>query len=161
MSTSIINLYGEVDTDMYAKVCKKLIAFEDATSIFVDINSTGGSVYDALAISGKLKNSGKHITTRIFGACMSAATLISASGSLRLMNKDAWWMLHDASSTWKGNISEGENNLKQLKREERQWLYLLSNYTQVPTALFSELSTKSQYLNAKECLHYGIIDEII
>lgn len=158
---SKLDLFGDVDVAMYEKVCKHLKKHEDDNNITVDINSTGGCVYDALAIAAKLRSSGKQVTTRVFGSCFSATTLISACGHDRRMHSSSWWMLHDARSSWKGNIVESEHNLRQLKREERQWLYLLEEYTNVPAAMFAELSAKSKYLTAKECRDLGIITEII
>ena len=81
-------------------------------------------------------------------------------GNDRRMHSSSWWMLHDARSSWKGNIVESEHNLRQLKREEAM-VIPLEEYTNVPAAMFAELSAKSKYLTAKECRDLGIITEII
>ena len=47
-------------------------------TVTIRINSPGGSVYDALAIIGRLTSSSCHIVTEGYGHVMSAATLLLA-----------------------------------------------------------------------------------
>jgi ATP-dependent Clp protease, protease subunit len=160
----IISIVGDITSDTYAAFSAQMTDIESKgpkQHIIVEINSKGGDTYDALAIAARIRMSRCVVTTRAMGACMSAATIILAAGSLRSMSKTCWWMLHSAKDKWSGTPGDVEKEVKQLKKEETQWIYLLEEYTGVPAALYADLSADSSYLTAEQCLELNIIDKII
>ena len=66
-------------------------------AITIRLHSEGGSVYEALAIVGRIEKCKCQIITEGYGAIMSAATLILASGDKRRISRLAWFMVHESN----------------------------------------------------------------
>lgn len=159
-----IVLSGDIDCTMFAELSTQLAAYEaDSRTepVMIEINSEGGATSDALAIVGRLRASPCPIHTVGYGKVMSAATLIYAAGSTRIMSRYAWFMIHDASDQFKGSVPKIKAELKQLEREELQWIELLELFTGVPKALWAELTANSTHLTAEDCKKLLIADELI
>lgn len=158
-----IVLTGEVDHNMFSELCNRLSELElesDEAPVLVEVSSIGGNTQDALAIVGRLHASPCPIHTVGYGQIMSAATLIFAAGERRLMSKYAWFMIHDASDRFAGPLTKVKREVKQLEREELQWIDLLEQFTGVPKALWAELTANSAHLTATECKNLQIVDEL-
>lgn len=130
--------------------------------ITVKINSPGGSVYEALAIVGRIKASPCEITTIGMGCIMSAATLILACGDLRKISKYCMSMFHQSSYGLEGSHEEVKEQVKQMEQEEKlwaKWVAELSNKSE--NFWYRTVKKKDVYLTADKMLQYGVIDEII
>lgn len=159
-----IVLSGDVDANMFTDLCTQIAELElenDAGAIVIEINSDGGNTSDALAIAGRLKASPCLICTVAYGKVMSAATLIFAAGERRYMSRYAWFMIHDAADKFSGSVPKVKAELKQLEREELQWIELLEQFTGVPKALWAELTAQATHLTAEDCKKLLIADELI
>lgn len=157
-------LSGTVDHNMFTDLCVQLseLELESATEpIYVDINSTGGNTEDALAIVGRMHASPCPVHTIGYGQIASAATLIFAAGQKRYMSKFGWFMIHDAASRFSGPLTKLRADVKQLEREELQWIELMEQFTGVPKALWADLTAKGSYLTADDCKKLLIVDELI
>lgn len=103
----MINIIGTIDEAMANKVCSELTAEveKDMDIIHIRLNSTGGYVYDALAIADyieELKEVGKNIIIHCSGAVMSASTIILMSASEVVVSR-AIFMFHLSSCRFEGN----------------------------------------------------------
>lgn len=63
-------------------------------NVLIHINSNGGDIFTAMAISNLIKQSPKNISISIDGICASAATLISCAGKKVCMAENALMMVH-------------------------------------------------------------------
>lgn len=163
-SDRTVVLAGTVNSTMFAEFCAAMHALEqqDANApIAIELNSEGGDTHDALAIAGRLRASPCPTICIGYGRIMSAATLIFAAGTTRVMSRYAWFMIHDATEHFEGSIGTVRPALKQLEREEHQWIELMEQFTGVPKALWAELTAKSAFLSAEECKNLTIIDELL
>ena len=81
----VIQINEEIGEESFAFIDAALSELERTSkkTITVRINSPGGSVYDALAIVGRLNSSNCRIVTEAYGHVMSAATLLLAAGRMR------------------------------------------------------------------------------
>ena len=88
----VIRISEEIDAGVFDKIDAAMNHLERSCRkmITIKINSEGGSVYDALAIVGRLTSSKCKIVTEGHGRVMSAATLILACGDERKMSKYCW-----------------------------------------------------------------------
>jgi ATP-dependent protease ClpP protease subunit len=66
----------------------------DASEINLRINSTGGSVFDALAIHNALQRHPATVNVHVDGIALSAASLISMAGDTVSMAENALMMIH-------------------------------------------------------------------
>lgn len=153
----------EINSETFQRFSLQLSELEQDSldPVVLEINSEGGSVYDALAICGRMDASKCSIHTHGYGSVMSAATLILANGDLRKISRHAWFMVHEASDKIKGSITGLTHHIKQARREETQWAVIMSDLTDVPKETWLELSANVTYMTAEECLQLGVVDAII
>jgi ATP-dependent protease ClpP protease subunit len=64
------------------------------SDLLITINSLGGNLHTAVAAYTILKESGINVTTRVIGACESAAVLIFLAGRKRSLAKNTSIMIH-------------------------------------------------------------------
>lgn len=159
-----IQLAGEIDTDSFKLVDRALTELErqGTKTITLRINSEGGSVYDALAIVGRIKASKARIVTEGYGCVMSAATLILAAGAKRRFSSFGWFMHHEASYTLDGRHTELKAAVNQKEREERQWAKAMAELSNESFEYWLKTGTRLDcYFSPEELLNLGVIDEII
>jgi ATP-dependent protease ClpP protease subunit len=160
----IITIKEEIDSDLFGKIDAALSEMEsdNRRAITIRINSEGGSVYDALAIVGRLKSSKCRIITVGFGAVMSAATLILACGDERIMSDIAWFMHHESQYAVEGSHSQVVDAVAQAEKEENQWAAAMESYSKKDAKFWRKVAKdKNAYFTAQELLDMGVIDELI
>ncbi len=165
LGTRTVQIVGEIDQNMYILVdtALNLLEQDSKATITVRINSEGGSVYDALAIVGRLRASKCQIITEGFGAVMSAATLILACGKKRRMSKFCTFMHHESSIELGGTLNQVEHTIIQMKRESDEWCKNMAQFSNKDVDFWATRGLLGQdlYLTATQCLEFGVIDEVI
>ena len=163
LQSRTIQLVGEIDQEKFQLIDKALTEMErqNQKSVTLRINSEGGSVYDALAIIGRLENSKCRIITEGYGCVMSAATLVLAAGGKRRISNRAWFMHHESSYDVEGRHSEVKQQVKQKEREEDQWAEVMALYTSKTKAFWKKNGiTQDVYFTAQELVKLGVVDEL-
>jgi len=159
----VVQLNEEIGEASFAFIDSALSELERTSkkTITVRINSPGGSVYDALAMVGRVKSSKCRIVTEGYGHVMSAATLLLASGRKRRMSKYCVFMVHQMSYYIGGSHAETKEEVDQVEKQERQWCQWMSELSNKDAEFwYKQTYKKNFYLTPAECLEYGIIDEI-
>lgn len=150
--------------DMEATSPKKISAqLEKANNkdIEVEINSGGGSVFDASEIYTALKDYTGNVTVKIVGIAASAASVIAMAGNKIMMSPTAQMMIHNASTRASGDY-----------RDMDQASNLLKNVNQTVANAYSIKSGKSYeellsmmddetWLTAKQAVEHNLIDEVM
>lgn len=156
-------ILGDITEALYEQFTKELdeLLRQSNKPIVVELSSQGGSQYVALAICGRLRNCVAPIDIHAYGAVMSAATIILASGRIRKMSAETWVMLHDSDEKAKGTAEQMQRQITQSLREEEQWAELLQQFTGTSKSIWRTLSLKYTYLSAAEALELNLIDEIM
>lgn len=164
LAQRVITLTGEIDEEMFVKIESALTQLESESkkTVVIKINSSGGSVYDALAIVGRITQSSCNIVTEGYGCIMSAATLILACGDKRHVSKYAWFMHHEASYDAEGKLSSHKALLIQQDREEKEWAKHMASFTGKEIDFWYKTGQQiDAYFTPEELLNLGIADEII
>ena len=160
----IIQITGEIqDNSSFDWLDAALTEMERSSkaTITIKINSPGGSVYEALAMVDRIKESKCHIVTKCYGHAMSAASLLLAAGDRRSIGSRSWVMYHEMSYSSSGTHSEIKDYVKQAEREMKAWSEAMEQFTNEPAQFWKEAAIKTDfYLNAKQCLETGIVDEL-
>lgn len=159
----VIVISDEIDSSTFDVVEAALTEMENESrkSVTVKINSPGGSVYDALAIVGRLRASQCQIVCEGYGCIMSAATLILASGDKRKVSEYAWFLHHEASYGAEGRHSQMKNLVAQTEREEKQWAIAMASFTQMDEKFWATKGVHvDAYFTAQELLEMGVVDEV-
>lgn len=160
----IITITNEIDSDEFLRIDAALSEMESDSrkSVTIRINSPGGTVYDALAIVGRITNSKCKIITEGYGHVMSAATLILACGDERKLSKFAWFMCHEASYAVDGKHTDIKRAVLQAEKEEQHWSKWMEEFSNKDSKFWQKVASEQDtYYSASELLELGIVDEII
>jgi len=161
-----ITIVGEITEPWFDVVDAAMAEFERSSkkkTVTIRIYSEGGSVYEALAIVGRLKKyKSMHIVTEGYGIIASAATIILACGNKRKMSRYAQFMHHESSYEASGRHSEITAYVKQAEKEEKLWSTWMAEFSKKTEKFWYDWGKHiDKYLVAKECVKYGVVDEIL
>lgn len=165
MRERILWVSGPVNQYM-ADVVKAQLLFlssVDDEDITMYIDSPGGSVLNGLSMINTMHLCKPDIKTINNGMCASMGSVLLGAGTKgkRLMLPDARVMLHQVSSGMQGNIQDLRISLRESERFNNRLFELLGKYCDKDPEQVMEDSQRDLWLDAKEALAYGIIDEII
>lgn len=158
-----IQLFSEIDEKAFKFIDAALTLLENHSKkqVTIKINSPGGSVYDALAIIGRMKASPCKITTEGYGSVMSAATVILAAGEKRRMSRYSMFMWHEHSYDTGGRHSEVKAWVRQFDKEEEQWSQIMAEFSKKDAEFWKSLGKYTdKFFSAQELLEAGVIDEV-
>lgn len=132
--------------------------------VLVTIDSPGGSVMDGIAIFDtilRLRRKGHFVTTRGRGMIASMAAILMQSGTERVMDENAQFMLHEISFRTGGKVSEMEDDVEFAKKLERRMLNILAERsTMTARQIASKWKKKDWWMSAEEALELGFIDRV-
>ena len=164
VGTRTIQLIGEINEDAFYHIetAMTLLEQQSKKAITIKINSPGGSVYDGMAIVGRIRASKCQVITEGYGAVMSAAIIILAAGHKRRMSKFGWCMWHEASYDHGGTVTQMEHFQRQMKREEQMGCDAMAEFTTSPSKFWANEGKlgKDLFLTAEESLTLGVVDEV-
>lgn len=156
-----ISIFDEIG--MWGVTAKDFIAsFRaiESDKITLEINSPGGSVFDALAMFNALKNSGKDITVVVMGIAASAASYIAMVGKKIIMPENTFMMVHNPMNGVWGNAEDMREMADIL---DKIGASLTATYVarsgKTPEEIAALLANDS-YLTAAECKALGFADEV-
>ena len=143
------------------------IAQVAATSVVVNIRSTGGDVNDALLIYEALQGLDARITTRCYGYTASAATIIAqaADKGCREISSNALYLIHNSMCAIEGNASTLESRAELLRKTDERLAHLYAQHSGREVENFVELMAENngegRWLTAEETVEAGLADKII
>jgi ATP-dependent Clp protease protease subunit len=130
-------------------------------TIKLHLNTYGGSIFAAFSTVDTIRKLKTKVHTYIDGSVASAGTLISAIGSKRYMGQHAHLLIHQLSSGVYGKFSEMEDEIFNCTNLMKLLKDFYKKNTKLPMKKLDELLKRDIWLNAEECLEFGIVDEII
>ena len=133
----------------------------DPPPIHLHIQSNGGSLFHTLYIIDLIKSINTPVYTYIDGFAASAATLISVVGKKRFITKNSLMLIHQLSGSDSGKFDELEEQLTNMKVLMTIIRNTYLNNTNINPVLLNNLLKKDLWLDARTCLIYGLVDEII
>lgn len=159
-----ITLDAEIERGAFRLVDAALSEFESDSrkSVLIKLNSPGGSVYDAMAIVGRLRASKCQVITEGYGHIMSAAALIFACGDKRRISEYATFMVHETNYEVEGTHSSIVEHVKQADAELKSWAESMAQFTHLSaTDWLNRIHKKDLFITPSQCLELGIADVII
>lgn len=129
--------------------------------IHLHINTYGGSIFAAFSTVDTIRRLKSKVYTHIDGSVASAGTLVSAIGHKRYMGQHAHLLIHQLSSGVYGKFSEMEDEIFNCTNLMKLLKDFYKKNTKLPMKKLDELLKRDIWLNAEECLQYGIVDEIV
>jgi len=133
----------------------------DPPPIHLHIQSQGGSLYHTLYIIDLIENMKTPVYTYVDGFAASAATLISVVGKKRYMTKNSLMLIHQLSGADSGKFYELQDQMSNMQILMNTINKIYLNKTKIDQDTLLKLLQKDLWLDAKTCLAYGLVDEII
>jgi len=161
----IIFLYDDLDSDVGNNIITQLLYLsgvsEDPINIY--INSEGGSVIDALALYDTIKFVKPIIKTTCIGQACSASALLLAAGSkgYRSALQNSRVLLHQVRGGVSGSLDEMQAYSNESSRIMDLYTNILSGLTGKEFSELEKDMKKEFFMDAKEALLYGLIDNVI
>ena len=156
-----INLFDEIGNggisgQAFADEIQMLNDF-GVKEIHVNINSPGGSIIEGFSIFSAILNSEAKVHTHIVGIAASMAGVIAMAGHTITMVDFGKLMIHNPSGSSDPDNKE-QNALDSLKDS---LLVIFKNRTNKSKTELSDIMDNETWLNAKDALSGGFIDEIV
>lgn len=160
-----IDINGSIGADVLsADFQAKLNAIEpDATEIFVNITTRGGSVVEGHAMFGMLRETGKRIVTTVVGGALSAGAVLAQAGDERRMHSNALMMVHGAKGgSGASTANDHRSAIAAIDAANSAIAETLSSRTGMTSQRAAELLNGQDYwYTAREAKAAGLIDTII
>lgn len=132
--------------------------------IEICFNSPGGSVVDGFALFDfiqMLRQRGHNVTTSTLGMAASMAGILLQAGDKRIMGKQSWLMIHEASFGAMGKIGEVEDTVEWVKRVQGRILDIFAERSKMSkTQIKNKWTRKDWWLSSDEALELGFVDEV-
>lgn len=162
-------IFKPIDSEMAQYVCFEIESAHevDMDEIIVYINSSGGDIYNGLAILNSMMSSKIPIRTRVCGMACSAALPIAACGTKgrRECYSNSIYMYHDVQVGLETVMSKTQmiqysDSLDKVTRCEHDILKRITNFTDDDINRI-ERSGHEVYFSIDEVLKYGIADKVL
>ncbi|QXE19996.1 head maturation protease, ClpP-related [Clostridium sp. 001] len=137
-------------------------AGDNITNINIYINSYGGEVKEGLGIYNILKRHPAQKTVYVDGFACSIASVIAMAGDKVIMGPNTLMMIHHAAMGMFGNADElrkAANDVDVIDKASCS-SYLTKAGDKLDEATLNQLLDAQTWLNAEQCVQYGLADEI-
>lgn len=149
----------ELSNDLLANAQRLSLA--EPGNIYLHINSYGGSVFAGFSSVDYILKSKVPVTTIIDGCAASAATIMSVVGKHRQMNNHAYMLIHQLSSGMWGKYQDMQDKMENCDRFMEMIIEVYEQHTKIPKKELNKILKHDLWWDAKKCLEYGLIDEIV
>ena len=168
-----IYFYAGVNRDACSELNKKISELEtkaitlsnnldvDAPPIKIFINSGGGSIVSGVSSMDTILRCKVPVWTYVDGFAASAATFMSVVGSHRFMSRNSYMLVHQLSTSFWGTYANFEDEKQNVDLMMKNIKNVYKEYTKIPMKKIDEILKHDLMWDAKTCLEYGMIDEII
>lgn len=164
-SSTEILIYDVIDSDPWyggvsARDFVQDLAAIDTDEILVRINSPGGDVYDALAITNALRNHDAQVKVQIDGLAASAASFIAMAGDEVVMCRNSEMMIHDALGFCMGNATEMAEFAAWLSRASDNIASIYAEKSGGEAKDWRKAMTAETWYTADEAVAAGLADSV-
>ena len=125
------------------------------------IDSYGGDVFAASSIYSALKEHDGDIVVKITGIAASAASVIAMAGNKVLMSKTAVMMIHNPSTTAKGDHNDMKKAAEVLDVIKESIINAYDAKTGLSREEISDLMEKETWMDSSEAIEKGFCDGLI
>ena len=129
--------------------------------IHLHINSGGGSIISGIASMDTILRCKVPVHTYVDGFAASAATFLTIVGNKRFISRHSYMLIHQLTSNFWGKYSEFQDAKQNLDLMMDTIKNVYKKYTKVPVRKLNEILKHDLMWDAKTCLKYGLVDEII
>jgi ATP-dependent Clp protease protease subunit len=162
----IVFVGSAMNDDMANIIIAQLLHLEaenPKNDIYMYINSPGGVVTSGLAIYDTMQYIKPDICTICLGQAASMGALLLAAGAhgKRSALPNSRIMIHQPLGGVQGQATDIEIHAKEIIKIKERINQILSKHTGQKIGKIEKDSDRNFFMDAKEALKYGIIDEVI
>lgn len=150
--------FGGLSPKRFSDELKKLGKGVD--TLYVRINSAGGSVFDGVSIYNQLKRHSARKVVDIDGVAASIASLIAMSGDEIRIAKNAYMMIHKPWTMAMGDADELLKTAELLEKIEDTILQTYVDRSKADADLLKDMMKSETWLTADEAIEHGLADQI-
>jgi len=129
--------------------------------IRLHLNSPGGSLLDGFAAVDYIRACKVPIYSIIDGSAASAATLMSVVATKRYIHKHGFMLIHQLSGGLWGKYEDMIDDFKNSELFMNTLSTIYKEKTKIPDKTLKEMLKRDLWFDAKTCLKYGMVDEIL
>jgi ATP-dependent Clp protease protease subunit len=167
----VLHLAGEVTFETAFSTMRRLERFarlEPDKPIEFLISSPGGSLLHGLALWDHIaqirRMTGIKITTVALGMAASMAGILLQAGDTRVMGKEAWLLIHEASFMAGGSMGEVLDTVEWIEKIQERIVDIFLERSKAKAItrkqFVAKWKRKDWWLSSSDALAYGFIDEI-
>ena len=161
----IVVISGEINDTLANSVIASLLYLDSINhdDISIYINSPGGSVSSGLAIYDTMQFISSDVSTICVGIAASMGAFLLSSGKVgkRYALPNADIMIHQPLGGAEGQATDIKIASDRILLLKKRLNKILSKNTKQNLKKIEKDTERDYYLDAKEALEYGIVDEII
>ena len=129
--------------------------------IRLHIQSGGGMLMPTFYVCDVIKGLDTPVEVYIDGFVASAASLIAICGSKRYMTKHSFMLIHQLQSQSSGRLNEMKDEISNLDFFNNNAKDIYFENSNISEETLDKLLSDELWIDAKQCLELGLIDEII
>ncbi len=143
------------------KSVEKVVSGLNGEDLEVEINSGGGDIFSGSEIYTMLKSYSGKVTVKIVGLAASAASVIAMAGDVILMSPTAQMMIHNVSSSGRGDYRDMQHTADVLENAN----HTIANSYRIKTGLAQEellaMMDAETWMTAQQAKEKGFVDEVM
>lgn len=163
LNKRIIFINGEINDTIASNIVGELLYLDSLSDddINIYINSPGGSVTAGLAIYDTMNHVKSNVYTIGLGLCASMGAFLLSSGNKRYALPNCEIMIHEPIGGATGQASSIKIATDRIMKIKDNLNKILAKNTGKSINRITKDTAYDHYMDAKEALEYGLIDEII
>lgn len=151
-----------------AKACMDQLTVWERTepgcALEIRFLSPGGSIIDGMALYDyiqRLRRAGHKVTTVAYGMAASMAGILLQAGDVRIMTKESWLLIHEASFVAGGSMGNVEDTVEWVKKIQQRILAIFAERSHLTKRqVEARWKRKDWWLSSDEALALGLVDEV-
>lgn len=126
--------------------------------------SPGGGIVPGMALFDfiqRVRKAGHRVTTMALGMAASMAGILLQAGDERVMGKEAWVLIHEASFGAQGKIGDVEDTVEWVKKVQKRILKIFASRCKLTeTQIARRWKRKDWWISSDDCLKLGLVDRV-
>lgn len=165
LNDRIIFINGEIDDNMASIVVSELLYLDSLNhnEIYLYINSPGGSITSGMAIYDTMNYIKSDVKTICVGLAASMGAFLLANGTIgkRCSLPNSEIMIHQPLGGTQGQATDIKIAAERILKIRDKLNKILSKATNKDIKIIERDTERDNFMDPKDALKYGLIDEII
>jgi len=140
---------------------EQLAACDQASPVYLDIHSEGGSVFEGFRIFNSIKSWPGKVIARVNAAAFSIASYIAMACDEIEIVKNGFFMIHNPWSETSGDHAEHAKNAQLLAELRESMVESYSARTNLDPEKVASIMQEERYIGAKQAIEMGLADRVI